>query len=173
MQTSEFIKSAKPSAAAKKLISEAQKRVADLLSLVDQCEPDRSGRTSQLHKDADAVELEFLATPSREMAEKFHHALVRCKEAEISFPRIDGAIHALLPAAAAVAAPAALELLDLALAALDAEAATAKASAKAQNVFFDIGSIDRQHAAAKADLESHRAAIHADPLGFLRTYGHA
>jgi hypothetical protein len=173
METTQFIKAAKPSAAAKKLIADAQARVASLLELVNQCEPDRNGRTSQLHREADKIELEFLATPTRENAEKFHHALVRCQQSEISFPRIDSAIHALLPAAAAVAQPAALEILQSALDALDGEADAARDGIKRESVFLDIGKIDAAHALAKTELQDHRSAILQDPLHWLKTYGHA
>ncbi len=174
MQTASFITSAKPSAAAKKALTEATGKIESLMSIVRATEPDRSGRISALHAAADAAEQDFVAAPTLENAEKFHDALVRTQDAQVSFARIDAAIHSLLPSVVESTIPAASEILDSAIAALDAEAATAKANvSKSATVFSDVGSIDAAHQAARAALEGHRAEINRDALGWLRMFGHA
>ena len=173
MHTSQFISSVKPSAVAKKAIAEAQARIANLMGIVVATEPDAGGRISALHLAADAAEQVFYASPTIANAEIFHDTLVRSRDAEISFERINRAIHRLFPACHEAAQPAAFEILDLAIAALDAEAATAKANvAKSATVFSDIGSIELEHVAARAGLESHRSEIARDALGWLATFGH-
>lgn len=173
MHTSKFIKSARPSATAKKQIAEAQARIATLMAIVCATEPDAGGRISALHLAADAAEQVFYATPTIANAEIFHDAVVRSRDAEVSFERINRAIHRLFPACHEAAQPAALEILDSAIAALDAEAETAKANvSKSATVFSDIGSIEVGHAAALAGLESHRAEISRDALGWLASFGH-
>ena len=174
MQVSKFITSARPSATAKKQIAEAQARIATLLGIVAATEPDAGGRISALHLAADAAEQVFAASPTIENAEVFHDSLVRSRDAEVSFSRINNVIHSLFPGCHETAAPAAFEILDSAVVALDAEAATAKANvAKSATVFSDIGSIEAARAAAVAGLESHRAEISRDALGWLASFGHA
>lgn len=174
MQTESFIKTAKPSASAKKQIDAAKSQVQNLMDIVAGTEPDRMGYFGALHRAADAAEQAFIASPSIETAEHLHTALVRCEQARVSFPRINQAIHSLFPACNEAAVPAALETLDTAIATLDAEATTAKANvSKSATVFSDVASIDRAHAAARADLEAHRTEIQRDALGWLRMFGHA
>lgn len=173
MHTSPFIKSARPSATAKKQIAEAQARIAALMGIIAATEPDGGGRISALHLAADAAEQVFYAYPTLENAEIFHDSLIRSRDAEVSFERINRAIHRLFPACHEAARPAALEILDSAIAALDAEAATARANvAKSATVFSDIGSIEVAHAAARVGLENHRSEIARDSLGWLASFGH-
>ena len=173
MHTSKFISSARPSATAKKQIAEAQARIATLLGIVAATEPDAGGRISALHLAADAAEQLLAASPTIENAEFFHDALVRSRDAEVSFSRINNVIHCLFPGCHETAAPAAIEILDSAIAALNAEAATASANvAKSSTVFSDVGSIEAARAAAVADLQGHRSEIARDPIGWLKTFGH-
>jgi hypothetical protein len=165
----------KPSASAKSAIAKAQAEVDRLLGLVTACEPDRGGRTSQLHHEADMAEQVFLADPSRENAEALHVALVRCRDAEVSFKRIDSVIHHHLPRASKLAEPAALEIIDAALAELDRQHEAAKANiSKASTLFQDVARLDRQHEAAKGELVGERnAVLTGDALHWLRLKGFA
>jgi len=174
LPTGEFIKAVKPSASARKAIADAQAAIENLMSIATATEPDRQGRFSALHRAADIAEQEFAANPTLANAEKLHHALVRNETAKISFSRINAVIHNSFPATNEATIPAAMEILDAAIAALDAEAEKAKASiGKNAGVFLDVASLDRQHQAAKADLEGHRPEIRRDAMGWLKTFGHA
>jgi len=173
LPTGEFIKAVKPSASAKKQIADAKSQGQNLMDIIAATESDRVGYFGDLHRKADAAEQVFIAAPTIENAEKFHTALVRCEQAKVSFPRINGAIHSLFPGCNEATIPAAMEILDAAIAALDAEAVKARAGIKDATVFLDVSTLDRQHAAAKADLEGHRPEIRRDAMGWLKTFGHA
>ena len=85
------------SPADKKAITTAQSRIAEIMALIAATEPDRNGRTSQLHREADAMEQVFAEAPTRENAEALHVALVRLRDAEVSFSRIDSVCHCKSP----------------------------------------------------------------------------
>jgi hypothetical protein len=170
--TDTLIKNVKLTTSAKQSIAAAQAEVDRLMDLATACEPDRNGRTSQLHLLADEAEQVFLAEPSRENAEAFHDALTRCHDAEVSFKRIDFVIHQHLPRAAKIAEPAALEIIDGALAELDKQHQTAKANvSKNATIFADVAQLDRQHGALVAALEGERAAALENPLHWLQSKG--
>ena len=95
--TKQLIHSAKPSAASSKLIKQATEARDALLTLSSEIAPDRQGRQSQFHRIADEAVAAFWAAPTRELAEKAHDALVRNRDAEVSFAVLNEGIHKALP----------------------------------------------------------------------------
>ncbi len=171
--TTELIQSTKPSAASAKLIKQAQAERDRLLALVGEIEPDRNGRTSDLHKKADEAVAAFWAAPTRELAEKAHDALVRTRDAEVSFAVLDQGIHLALPKASKIAEAAALQIVDDAIGELNRQHEAAIAAAPKGGVFTSRATLDAQHATALAELQGERNAIlKGDPLHWLESHGH-
>lgn len=169
-----LIQSTKLSAASKKLLAESTRKRDELLALASSLEPDRGGRTSELHRLADEAVAAFWGAPSRELAEKAHDALVRNRDAEVSFASLDQGIHANLPAAARIAEGAALQVVDDAIEELNRQHAAAISAAPSDGIFSSKAQLDLQHAAALADLQGERNAIlTGDPLAWLENNGHA
>jgi hypothetical protein len=171
--TSELIKSAKPSAASVKIIKEATAARNALLSLAVELEPSRQGRQSQLHLIADEAVAAFWAAPSRQLAETAHDALVRNRDAEVSFAVFNEGIHLNLPKVAKLAEPAALEIIDQAIAELNRQHEAAIAASPEGGVFSTRAQLDAQHASALSDLQAERNALvaGADPLHWLEMHG--
>jgi hypothetical protein len=172
--TSELIKSAKLSAASAKLIKEATNERNRLLALVGELEPSRQGRQSLLHLTADEAVRAFWGAPTRALAEAAHDALVRAKDAEISFPSLGEGITRNLPKVAQAAQPAALEIIDQAIAELNRQHEAAIAAAPQGGVFASLATLDAQHATALSDLQGERNALvaGADALHWLEMHGH-
>ena len=171
--TAALIKSAKPSAASSKLIKEATAARNALLSLAVELEPSRQGRQSQLHLIADEAVRAFWAAPSRQLAETAHDALVRNRDAEVSFAVFNEGIHLNLPKVAKLAEPAALEIIDQAIAELNRQHEAAIAASPEGGVFATRAQLDAQHATALSDLQGERNAIlTGDPLHWLEMHGH-
>jgi hypothetical protein len=172
--TSELIRTAKPSAASAKLIQHATAERNRLLALSSEIEPDRQGRQSQLHRIADEAVAAFWASPTRELAEKAHDALVRNKDAEVSFAVMNEGIHKALPKVAKIAEPAALQIVDDAIAELNRQHAAAVAAAPKEGVFTSRATLDAQHSTALSDLQGERNAIlTGDPLHWIEMHGFA
>lgn len=170
--TNQLIQSVKLSAASKKLLAEATRKRDELLALASSLEPDRGGRTSELHRLADEAVAAFWGAPSRELAEIAHDRLVRSRDSEISFAALDQGIHANLPAAARIAEGAALQVLDDAITELNRQHEAAIAAAPSGGVFTTKAQLDTQHAAALSDLQGARNAIlTGDPLSWLENNG--
>jgi hypothetical protein len=171
--TSELIKIAKPSAASAKLIKEATNERNRLLALAVELEPSRQGRQSQLHLGADEAVRAFWGAPTRALAEAAHDALVRAKDAEVSFPSLGEGITRALPRAAQAAQPAALEIIDQAIAELNRQHVAAIAAAPTGGVFATRAQLDAQHATALSDLQAERNNLvaGADPLHWLEMHG--
>jgi hypothetical protein len=171
--TSELIKSAKPSAASLKLITQATNERNRLLALAVELEPSRQGRQSQLHLIADEAVRAFWAAPSRQLAEIAHDSLVRNRDAEVSFTVLNEGIHLNLPKVAQAAQPAALEIIDQAIAELNRQHEAAIAAAPQGGVFASLATLDAQHATALSDLQGERNALvaGADPLHWLECHG--
>ena len=172
--TKQLIQSAKPSAASSKLIKEATAERNRLLALSSEIAPDRQGRQSQFHRIADEAVAAFWAAPTRELAEKAHDALVRNRDAEVSFAVLDEGIHLNLPKASQAAQPAALQIVDDAISELNRQHAAAVAAAPKEGVFTSRATLDAQHATALSDLQGERNAILAvaDPLHWIEMNGH-
>jgi hypothetical protein len=171
--TSELIRSAKPSAASAKLITQATNERNRLLALAVELEPDRQGRQSQLHLIADGAVRAFWAAPSRQLAEIAHDALVRNRDAEVSFTVLNEGIHLNLPRVAKLAEPAALEIIDQAIAELNRQHEAAVAASPEGGVFSTRAQLDAQHATALSDLRGERNNLvaGADPLHWLECHG--
>ena len=168
----ELIKSVKLTAPSKKLLAEASRKRGELLALVTALEPDRGGRESLLHKQADEAVRAFWAAPSRQLAETAHDSLVRARDAEISFAVLDDGIRANLPAAAKLAEAAALQVVDDARAELDRQHQAAISAAPSGGIFSSREQLDIQHATALLELTGERTGIlTGDPLAFLESYG--
>ena len=172
--TSELIKSAKLSPASLKLVKQATDARDALLALSSEIEPDRNGRQSNLHLIADEAVAAFWATPTRELAEKAHDALVRNRDAQVSFDVLNEGIHRNLPKVAKLAEPAALEIIDQAIAELNRQHEAAVAASPEGGVFSTRAQLDLQHVTALSDLQAERNAIlaGADPLHWLEMHGH-
>ncbi len=170
--TKQLIHSAKPSAASSKLIKQATETRDALLTLSNEIAPDRNGRQSNLHVIADEAVAAFWAAPTRELAEKAHDALVRNRDAEVSFAVLNEGIHKALPKAAKIAEPAALEIIDQAIAELNKQHDAAIAAAPKGGIFTSRATLDAQHATALSELQGERNAILVgDPLHWLETHG--
>jgi hypothetical protein len=171
--TAALIKSAKPSAASVKIIKEATAARNALLSLAVELEPSRQGRQSQLHLIADEAVAAFWAAPTRELAEKAHDALVRNRDAQVSFDVLNEGVHRSLPKAAKLAEPAALEIIDQAIAELNRQHEAAVAASPEGGVFSTRAQLDAQHATALSDLQGERNNLvaGADPLHWLECHG--
>ena len=163
------------SPADKKAISAAQARIADIMALISATEPDRHGRHSQLHVEADEMEQVFAQEPSRENAEALHVALVRLRDAEVSFARIDATCHATMNALSRSLEAVAMSALDAALKNLDESAGiTRKAMVESSSLFGEDGEIDifdRRLAITRANLEGERSEARANPLSWLAYRG--
>ena len=163
------------SPADKKAITAAQSRIADIMALITATEPDRHGRTSQLHHDADEIELVFAEAPTRENAELLHVALVRLRDAEVSFARIDSVCHSTMNAVSRSVESVAMNALDAALKSLDeSAAATRKAMVETASVFGEDGEIkifDSRLALTHANLEGERTEARSNPLSWLAYRG--
>lgn len=159
------------SPADKKAVAAAKARIADIMALITATEPDRNGRTSQLHREADAIEQMFAENPTRENAEALHVALVRVRDAEVSFSRIDATCHATMNAVSRSLEAVAMSALDAALKNLDASAAaTRKAMVETASVFGEDGEIqsfDKRLAITRANLEGERTEARSNPLSWL------
>ena len=172
--THQLIQSIKLSAASKKLLAEATRKRDELLVLSSAIAPDRPGRTSDLHRIADEAVAAFWAAPCRELAEKAHDALVRNRDAEVSFAVLDEGIHRTLPKAARIAEAAALQVIDDAIAELKRQHEAAVAAAPSGGVFTTKAQLDNQHAAALQELQGERNAIlTGDPLHWLESNGYS
>jgi hypothetical protein len=170
---SALIKSAKPSAASAKLIKEATNERNRLLALAVELEPSRQGRQSQLHLIADEAVRAFWSAPTRELAEKAHDALVRNRDAQVSFDVLNEGVHLNLPKVAQAAQPAALQIVDDAIAELNRQHEAAVAASPEGGVFSTRAQLDAQHATALSDLQGERNAIlTGDPLHWLEMHGH-
>ncbi len=171
--TAELIRSAKPSAASAKLITQATNERNRLLALAVELEPSRQGRQSQLHLIADEAVRAFWGAPTRALAEAAHVALVRAKDAEVSFPSLGEGITRNLPKVAQAAQPAALEIIDLAIAELNRQHEAAVAAVPTGGVFATRAQLDAQHTSALSDLQGERNALvaGADPLHWLECHG--
>ena len=171
--TQQLIQSIKLTAASRKLFSEATKRRNEMLQLSSAIAPDRPGRTSDLHRIADEAVAAFWAAPSRELADAAHDALVRNRDAEVSFSVLNEGIHKALPKAAKIAEPAALQIVDDAIAELDRQHEAAVAAAPKGGVFTSRATLDAQHATALSELQGERNSLvaGADPVHFLETHG--
>ena len=171
--TSELIKIAKPSAASAKLIKEATNERNRLLALAVELEPSRQGRQSQLHLIADEAVRAFWAAPTRELAEKAHDALVRNRDAEVSFAVLNEGITRALPKVAQAAQPAALQIVDDAIVELNRQHEAAIAAAPTGGVFATRAQLDAQRATALSDLQAERNNLvaGADPLHWLECHG--
>jgi hypothetical protein len=171
---SALIKAAKPSTASAKLITQATNERNRLLALAVELEPSRQGRQSQLHLTADEAVRAFWGAPTRALAEAAHDALVRAKDAEISFPSLGEGITLNLPKVAQAAQPAALEIIDQAIAELNRQHEAAVAASPEGGVFATRAQLDAQHASALSDLQAERNALAAgaDPLHWLEMHGH-
>ena len=160
-----------------KAINAAKSRIADITALIAATEPDRAGnqKNSQLHRESDAIEQVFLANPTRENAEAFHDALVRLRDAEVSFARIDGVCHLTMNAASRSLESVAMSALDAALKNLDESAAsTRKALIETANAFSDDGELsifDGRLAVTKSNLEGERTEARSNPLSWLTSRG--
>lgn len=170
-----IIRRVKLSAADAKAVATAQARVAEIMGIIKATEPDRHGRISQLHTEADRIEAEYYATTSRETAELLHAAIVRLETAKLSFPRIDAGCHHALALASSNLAPVAMKALDDALAILDGEAAATRAAiVKTSSVFSDDGEtaiFDSRLSITRANLEGERTEARRDPLAWLANRG--
>ena len=171
--THQLIESIKLTAASKKLFSEATKRRNELLQLATDLEPDRHNRNSKMHELADQAVAAFWAAPSRELAEKAHDALVRNRDAEVSFTSLNQGIHKNLPAAARIAEAAALQVVDDAIAELDRQHEAAIQGAPKGGLFATRANLDNQHATALQELMGERNSLAAggDPLHWLECHG--
>ena len=171
--TKQLIHSAKPSAASSKLIKQATETRDALLTLSNEIAPDRNGRQSQFHRIADEAVAAFWGAPSRDLAEKAHDALVRNRDAEVSFSVLNEGIHKALPKAAKIAEPAALQIVDDAIAELTRQHEAAIAAAPSGGIFTSRATLDAQHATALSELQGERNAIlTGDPLNWLESNGH-
>ena len=172
--THQLIESIKLSAASKKLLAEATRKRDELLQLSTDLEPDRHNRHSKMHELADQAVAAFWAAPSRELAEKAHDALVRNRDAEVSFASLNQGIHKNLPAAARIAEAAALQVIDDAVAELNRQHEAAVEGAPRGGIFATRANLDSQHAAASQELLAERNAIltGGDPLHWLECHGY-
>lgn len=163
------------SPADKKAITAAQSRIAEIMALIAFTEPDRHGRTSQLHREADEKEQVFAQEPTRENAELLHNALVRLRDAEVSFARIDGVCNETMNQVSRSVESVALNALDAALKNLDeSAAATRKAMVESASLFGEDGEIDifnKRLAVTKSNLEAERTEARANPLHWLAYRG--
>jgi len=171
--TQQLIQSIKLSAASKKLFAQAVHQRDELLQLATDLEPDRHNRNSKMHELADQAVAAFWAAPSRELAEKAHDALVRNRDAEVSFASLNQGIHKNLPAAARIAEAAALQVVDDAIAELNRQHEAAVEGAPRGGIFTTKTQLDNQHAAALSELQGERNSLvaGADPVHFLETHG--
>ena len=171
--TNQLIQSIKPSTASAKLIQQATNERNRLLALVGELEPSRQGRQSLLHLTADEAVRAFWAAPTRELAEKAHDALVRNRDAQVSFDVLNEGVHLNLPKVAQAAQPAALQIVDDAIAELNRQHEAAVAASPEGGVFSTRAQLDAQHATALSDLQGERNAIlTGDPLHWLEMHGH-
>ena len=163
------------SPADKKAISAGKSRISEIMALISATEPDRHGRTSQLHREADAMEQVFAQAPTRETAEALHVALVRLRDAEVSFARIDSVCHATMNAVSRSLEGVAMSALDSALKNLDeSAAATRKAMVESSSLFGNDGEIDifdKRLALTRANLEGERTEARSNPLHWLSSRG--
>lgn len=159
----------------KKAITTAQSRIAEIMALIAATEPDRNNRTSQLHLEADEMEQVFAENPTRENAEALHVALVRLRDAEVSFARIDGVAHATMNAVSRSLESVAMNALDAALKNLEESASsTRKAILESASVFGEDGEIeifDKRLALTRANLEGERTEARSNPLHWLSSRG--
>ena len=170
--TQQLIQSIKLTTASRKLFSEATKRRNELLQLSSAIAPDRPGRTSDLHRIADEAVAAFWAAPCRELADAAHDALVRNRDAQVSFDVLNEGIHRTLPKAARIAEAAALQVIDDAVAELNRQHEAAVAAAPSGGVFTTKAQLDNQHAAALQELQGERnAVLTGDPLHWLECHG--
>jgi hypothetical protein len=163
------------SPADKKAISSAQSRISEIMALIAATEPDRNGRTSQLHREADKIELVFAEAPTRENAEALHVALVRVRDAEVSFSRIDSVCHSTMNAVSRSVESVAMNALDAALKNLDESAAkTRQSMVETAGVFGEGGEMktfDSRLAVTRSNLEAERTEARANPLHWLSFRG--
>jgi hypothetical protein len=163
------------SPADKKAIQAAKSRITEIMALISATEPDRHGRTSQLHRQADEMELVFAEAPTRENAEALHVALVRLRDAEVSFARIDSVCHATMNAVSRSLEVVAMSALDSALKNLDASAAKTRQSMVESSGLFgedgEIQSFDKRLALTRANLEGERTEARSNPLSWLAYRG--
>ena len=172
--THQLIQSIKLSAASKKLLAEATRKRDELLVLSSAIAPDRPGRTSDLHRIADEAVAAFWAAPSREFADAAHDALVRNRDAQVSFDVLNEGIHRTLPKAARIAEAAALQVIDDAIAELNRQHEAAVAAAPSGGVFTTKAQLDNQHTTALQELMGERnAVLTGDPLHWLECHGFA
>ena len=172
--TNQLIESIKLTAASKKLLAEATRKRDELLALSSAIAPDRPGRTSDLHRIADEAVAAFWAAPCRELADAAHDALVRNRDAQVSFDVLNEGIHRNLPAAARIAEAAALQVIDDAVAELNRQHEAAVAAAPSGGVFTTKAQLDNQHAAALQELQGERnAVLTGDPLHWLECHGYS
>jgi len=170
-----IFKSVSLTSAESKIVSTAQAKIADAVALIAATEPDRFGRISQLHLDADTAEQAFLADTSRENAERFHDALVRCRDAEVSFSRIDAICNLAMRAASQSVRDVAESVVTRASENLESEAAAHRAAmVKAAATFGEdreLGAFDLRLAATRAALADEAAEARRDPLHWLTQRG--
>ncbi len=173
--THQLIQSIKLSAASKKLLAEATRKRDELLVLSSAIAPDRPGRTSDLHRIADEAVAAFWAAPCRELADAAHDALVRNRDAQVSFDVLNEGIHRTLPKAARIAEAAALQVVDDAIAELNRQHEAAIEGAPKGGLFATRANLDSQHAAALSELQGERNSLAAggDPLHWLECHGYS
>lgn len=173
--TQQLIQSIKLSAASKKLFAQAVHQRDELLQLSSAIAPDRPGRTSDLHRIADEAVAAFWAAPCRELADAAHDALVRNRDAQVSFDVLNEGIHRTLPKAARIAEAAALQVIDDAVAELNRQHEAAVEGAPRGGIFTTKTQLDNQHEAASQELLGERNAIltGGDPLHWLENHGYS
>lgn len=147
----------------RKATDTAVAEIGTILKVIARNRPSSHGTVSKLHLAADKAESILVTNPTAENAEALHDALVRHRDAEVSFTRIDAALNLASRTRIDSLRPVAERILDAVEADLETEAAKRREEfVKADAVFGESGDaseFDRRLARTRSFLADERVAI--------------
>lgn len=163
----------------KKRVDAARAKITEILGIINSTMPDSKfenhPRNSWLHEEADRAGEVFGRELTPEAAEAYHDALVRLRDAEVSFPQIDSYCHAGMNAAAQSLRDIAEAVIARAGQLLETEAAAHRtAMLKAAATFgedHELATFDRRLEATRNALDGELVEARRDPQHWLAQRG--
>lgn len=163
----------------KKRVESAREKIASIMGIISSTMPDskfvQMQGNSWLHEEADRAGEAFGRELTQETAAAFHDALVRVRDAEVSFPQIDNYCHAGMAAASLSLRDVAEAVIDRAGKLLETEAGAHRAAmVKAAATFGDdheLASFDRRLDATRNALDGELVEARRDPQSWLAQRG--
>jgi len=156
-------------------VKTSQAKIDHCMAIIKNTEPDRQGRLSALHLAADIAGEAFAKSLKAEDAEALHEALVRNRDAEVSFSVIDLHCNAGLKAASQALRPVVESVLTVAAELLEKEGASHRqAMIKSEATFgasHELHAFDQRLAATRFALAEELTEARRDPLNWLRQRG--